>query len=101
MIQWFQDKGKWYWFDADGTMNQEAVRTIRGKTYAFRPDGSMRVNEYAGFSYIDYDGQPDPAGDIRAVNADGTKKRCEPGGRKHDCRIYQCVPGWVEKEIPR
>ena len=73
-IQWFQDKGNWYWFDSDGKMNKEAVRTIKGKTYAFRLDGSMRVNEYAGFSYTDYDGQPDPAGDILAVNADGTAK---------------------------
>ena len=98
MIQWFQDKGKWYWFDADGTMNQEAVRTIRGKTYAFRPDGSMRVNEYAGFSYIDYDGQPDPAGDIRAVNADGTKKDVSPEEENMIAGFINAFPdGWRKK----
>ena len=98
MIQWFQDKGKWYWFDADGTMNQEAVRTIRGRTYAFRPDGSMRVNEYAGFSYIDYDGQPDPAGDIRAVNADGTKKDVSPEEENMIAGFINAFPdGWRKK----
>ena len=71
VIQWFQDKGNWYWFDADGKMNKESVRTIGGKTYAFRPDGSMRINEYAGFSYIDFDGQPDEEGNILAADTDG------------------------------
>ena len=86
-IQWFQDKGNWYWFDSDGKMNKEAVRTIKGKTYAFRPDGSMRVNEYAGFSYTDYDGQPDPAGDILAVNADGTAKTVSEA-EKNEIAVY-------------
>ena len=97
-IQWFQDKGNWYWFDSDGKMNKEAVRTIKGKTYAFRPDGSMRVNEYAGFSYTDYDGQPDPAGDILAVNADGTAKTVSEA-EKNEIAVYiNAFPdGWRKK----
>ncbi|MFR4784465.1 MAG: hypothetical protein ACLUAR_17660 [Pilosibacter sp.] len=48
-----------------------------------------------GFSYTDYDGQPDPAGDIRAVNADGTAKTVSPEAEKTDRRRHQRVPGWV------
>lgn len=97
-IQWFEDKGKWYWFDADGKMNKESVRTIKGKTYAFRPDGSMRVNEYAGFSYTDYDGQPDPAGDILAVNADGTAKTVSDAEENEIAGYINAFPeGWRKK----
>ena len=97
-IQWFEDKGKWYWFDADGKMNQESVRTIKGKTYAFRPDGSMRVNEYAGFSYTDYDGQPDPVGDILAVNADGTAKTVSDAEKNEIAGYINAFPeGWRKK----
>ena len=97
-IQWFQDEGNWYWFDSDGKMNKEAVRTIKGKTYAFRPDGSMRVNEYAGFSYTDYDGQPDPAGDILAVNADGTAKTVSEAEENEVAVYINAFPdGWRKK----
>lgn len=97
-IQWFEDEGKWYWFDADGKMNKESARTIRGKTYAFRPDGSMRVNEYAGFSYIDYDGQPDPAGDILAVNADGTAITVSDAEENEIAGYINAFPeGWRKK----
>ena len=97
-IQWFQDKGNWYWFDSDGKMNKEAVRTIKGKTYAFRPDGSMRVNEYAGFSYTDYDGQPDPAGDILTVNADGTAKTVSEAEENEIAVYINAFPdGWRKK----
>lgn len=90
--------GNWYWFDADGKMNQESVRTIKGKTYAFRPDGSMRVNEYAEFSYTDYDGQPDPAGDILAMNADGTAKTVSDTEKNEIAGYINAFPeGWRKK----
>ena len=79
-------------------MNKEAVRTIKGKTYAFRLDGSMRVNEYAGFSYTDYDGQPDPAGDILAVNADGTAKTVSEAEENEIAVYINAFPdGWRKK----
>lgn len=60
--------------------------------------GSMRVNEYAGFSYIDYDGQPDPAGDIRAVNADGTKKDVSSEEENMIAGFINAFPdGWRKK----
>ena len=97
-IQWFHDNGKWYWFDADGKMNQEAIRTIKGKAYTFRRDGSMRMNEYAGFSYTDYDGQPDPAGDILAVNTDGTSRIVSEAEENEIAEYINAFPdGWRKK----
>ena len=58
----------------------------------------MRVNEYAGFSYTDYDGQPDPAGDILAVNADGTAKTVSETEENEIAGYINAFPeGWRKK----
>lgn len=100
VTRWFLDQGNWYWFDADGKMNREAVRTIEGKTYAFRQDGSMRVNEYDGFSYTDFYGQPDHEKDILAAEKDGTPISVGEETKKEIAGYVNAFPdGWRKKFV--
>ena len=78
-------------------MNKEACPHNKGKTYtrSARMKHAGREIEYAGFPYTDYDGQPDPAGDILAVNADGTAKTVSEAEENEIAVYINAFPdGW-------
>ena len=64
----------------------QLLRKERGLTQASHAE-ELYVSRAAVFKWESGRGYP---GSERGWD----EKRCEPGGRKHDCRIYLCVPGW-------
>lgn len=97
-IRWLHDDGKWYWFNGNGILSTETSKTIEGKKYYFNEDGSLRANEYAGFKYMDIDGQFNSRYDVRAENSNGNPKTIGQSEREEIAEELNELPkGWLKR----
>ncbi len=100
VIRWLNDGGKWYWFNGNGILSTEAVKTISGKKYYFHEDGSLLANEYSGFKYFDADGQPYEPGNVRAINDNEREIKIDEGLRDEIAEELNGLPkGWLRNFV--
>lgn len=98
--RWKQIDGNWYWFLPSGAMNTETSRNIDGRRYYFREDGSLRTNEYEKFRYLNYDGLPDSAYNVKAENIKGKKITADESDQELIAEKLNALPaGWRKKFI--